>query len=355
MAKQIIISKDSDQTVHIEADHTDLLVEKGVNVAVADGFGIHNAKYDHTHMTIDGHVNVVSDLNYAGISTYGTGDFIEIGADGSVKGPSAVQLHGKDESVVNRGTVNGSDYGVRGDDGGYYVANLGKITSIQGYAVALGGGDDTVVNRGVINGTLETGDGADHIDLRHGTVNGGVMGDDGDDVYVIGKGSFASLYDSDGHDTIMTSLSYTAQPSEGIEDFIATGHRNINLKGDTGNNALAGNDGDNRLSGGAGEDSIGGDKGRDVLTGGADADTFYFYKGDGGDRITDFDSTGIDHDVIDFAKFGHLSFDDLMSMADSHNGNMVFHFGNGDRLVIEGVTPAEIAKEDVQVNGVGFL
>lgn len=355
MIKHIIIDNDTSSTVVVEHNNTEVLVEKGYNIAVADGFGIHDQNHANTHIVVNGHIDIVSEHPYAGISTYGTHDLIQIGADGSVKGPTAIDLHGKGESLVNRGIVNGADYGVSGDDGGYYLANLGKIASIQGYAVALGAGDDTVVNRGVINGTLDTGDGADHIDLRHGSVNGGVFGGDGNDVYFMGKDSAASLFDSAGYDIIRTSVSYVADDSEGIEAFVATGHKNIDLKGDGNNNSLGGNAGNNHLSGLAGEDAIAGGAGHDVLKGGADADTFYFRKGDGADRITDFDVFGADHDVVDFSKFGNLSFDDLMSVASTHKGDTVFDFGHGDRLAIQGVTLDEIGKQHIDVNGSSLL
>jgi Ca2+-binding RTX toxin-like protein len=103
------------------------------------------------------------------------------------------------------------------------------------------------------------------------------------------------------------------------------------LRGGAGNDTINGGGGDDILVGGAGQDTIVGGTGRDrilgdhiadaaaadTLTGGADADTFVFVKAAHSgkststvfgiqpasvtDKITDFDTTGTDHDFIDVA------------------------------------------------------
>jgi len=100
------------------------------------------------------------------------------------------------------------------------------------------------------------------------------------------------------------------------------------LRGGLGNDTINGGGGDDLLIGGAGQDTIVGGTGRDrilgdhindtasadTLTGGADADTFVFMRATQpaatigligtktvatADKITDFDTSGADHDFID--------------------------------------------------------
>ncbi|GHG93164.1 hypothetical protein GCM10010961_25510 [Pseudodonghicola xiamenensis] len=94
------------------------------------------------------------------------------------------------------------------------------------------------------------------------------------------------------------------------------------LNGGTGKDLLKGGTGNDILRGGGGNDRLVGGKGNDVLTGGAGRDSFLFARGDGHDRITDFE-VGRDTIVIgrgatelsdlDFARKGA---DVLISFAD---------------------------------------
>ncbi len=62
-----------------------------------------------------------------------------------------------------------------------------------------------------------------------------------------------------------------------------------NLRGSAAADRLSGDDRDNRLEGAAGHDVLRGRGGDDVLSGGRGADTFVFRRGDGFDRVLDFD------------------------------------------------------------------
>lgn len=64
------------------------------------------------------------------------------------------------------------------------VINLGTITA-ESTAIGGGAGDETVVNRGTINGDVVLGGGNDVFDGRRGEVNGSVSGGAGDDTYIV--------------------------------------------------------------------------------------------------------------------------------------------------------------------------
>ena len=91
------------------------------------------------------------------------------------------------------------------------------------------------------------------------------------------------------------------------------------LVGMEGNDILTGGAGRDRIDGGVGADTITGGVGDDLLEGGAGRDVFVFGRGDGNDRIVDFDPdagdilqiSGYSSYVLDFRDYGaRLTFDD---------------------------------------------
>jgi Ca2+-binding RTX toxin-like protein len=103
-----------------------------------------------------------------------------------------------------------------------------------------------------------------------------------------------------------------------------------NLVGSLHNDTLTGNRFANTLDGG---------KGNDVLTGGAGADIFVFANGSGRDQITDFDTRGYQHDLIDISGLrGISSYRDLVGnhMRDLGRDLMIIA-DDGSRLIIDDV------------------
>lgn len=99
--------------------------------------------------------------------------------------------------------------------------------------------------------------------------------------------------------------------------------------------------GDDIVFGRRGDDTLGGGLGGDMLIGGAGNDAFTFAKGDGRDRIKDFDAFGGDG-FQDHIKF---EVDDIQSMTRSGR-NTVIDFGDGDTLTLLGVRRGDIDQSD---------
>jgi Ca2+-binding RTX toxin-like protein len=115
-------------------------------------------------------------------------------------------------------------------------------------------------------------------------------------------------------------------------EYVGTSGDDLNLYTSFGNDIVRG---------GAGNDSIGGGKGNDILYGGSGDDTFGFFTGYGRDKIMDFDSDGSDGhqdlinaivpDPADITQVGK---------------NTVIDYGNGDVLILVGVTASTIDATD---------
>lgn len=153
---------------------------------------------------------------------------------------------------------------------------------------------------GVGNDTLNGGGGADILiggrgaDLIDGGAGADTMegGADDDLYYVDDIGDVVVEAASAGHDSVITSVSYTLSANvEGMA--MASGAANIDGTGNALDNIINGNDGDNAIDVQAGNDRINAGLGNDTLTGGSGADVFHLRGSLGAgniDTITDFTS-----------------------------------------------------------------
>lgn len=280
----------------------------------------------------------------AGNDTINTGDgasFVEAGAG---------------DDLITGGT--GEDYVLAGD---------GNDT------ISLGAGNDTVwANDG--DDFVEGGAGDDYLgaDVGDDTVDGGdgndtIWGGDGNDSLIGGDGN-DSIGGDAGNDTLIGGEGADRLSAGAGDDVISGDAGNDSLWGGDGNDSLSGGDGDDwvigdadddSLSGGDGADSLWAGTGDDDLTGGAGddlistgagADLVHFSDGDGADTIADFDMTlvsGFTTDQLDVSglhdAFGNLvnAFD--VTVTDDGAGNAVLTFPNGESMVLQGVSPAQVS------------
>ncbi len=122
-----------------------------------------------------------------------------------------------------------------------------------------------------------------------------------------------------------------------IEDLMGS-RFNDGLWADAGDNTLWGHDGDDVLSGRGGNDT---------LIGGAGQDTFIFSKGYSSDRIIDFENDGDTIRLLGFA--GASNFTAARNYASEANGNVIFDFGNDNKLIVENIGLNALADDMVFV------
>jgi Ca2+-binding RTX toxin-like protein len=129
-------------------------------------------------------------------------------------------------------------------------------------------------------------------------------------------------------------------------DVLASGLADDLVYGGNGNDRLRGNAGDDSLYGGNGSDTLRGDRGDDVLWGGRNADIFVFRRGDGNDRIADFEN-GIDR--IDLRDFALASFAALAAVASNRPAGLLIDLDSfgGDTIMVAGLTKAQFDAGDV--------
>jgi parallel beta-helix repeat protein len=175
--------------------------------------------------------------------------------------------------------------------------------------------------------------GAGQDTLQGGGGTDTLQGGSGNDTYIVDHRRDTIIERAgQGSDTVQTSVSYVL--TGGVENGILTGTA-TSLTGNTLANHLTGNRFDNILDGRAGADR---------LTGGGGADTFVFSSRSGRDTITDFDTTGANHDVVDLR--GLLNVQNASDLWDNHirqSGADVLIIGNSaDVLRLEDVALADL-------------
>lgn len=188
--------------------------------------------------------------------------------------------------------------------------------------------------------------------LKGGAGNDRLEGGKGNDVLDGGTGSDWAVFTTRANITVNLTKTGAQKTGEGNDRLISienieTGSGHDKLTGNAGTNHLiagAGNDvliggaGNDRLNGGDGADRLTGGKGNDVLIGGAGADVFVFGRGDGRDRITDF------QDNVDLIRVtGGFDFDDVTIGASGRD--TVIRFG-GTTVILDKVSSWSIGESD---------
>ena len=241
-----------------------------------------------------------------------------------------------------------------------------------------GAEDDDRVLGGADGDTL-TGDGGS--DMVHGgagddSVDGGdghdLMGGGAGDDTVAGDDGNDRLFGGTGADSIVGQTGNDEIDAGAGDDTVRGNNQDDTIRGNAGDDSLDGGSGDDvvrggggadsieggifhdRLGGGAGNDTLRGDggddtlhggAGDDLLTGGDGADDFVIRKGMGHDLVTDF-TDGVDQ--VDVRMLNLQNFGDLQSKYTvvAHQNAVFFDFGDGDTLMLDGVTLPQLAYGD---------
>lgn len=155
------------------------------------------------------------------------------------------------------------------------------------------------------------------------------------------------LYGGSGDDRLWGDNGADRLYGQGGSDRMRGGGGSDRLYGQDGADRLRGDDGSDRLHGGDGSDRLAGGAGADRLHGGAGADRFEFSRGDGRDRVMDFED-GRDALALDGALMGRDEAATVLRLAEQRGDDVVLDFGRGDVLVIEDATIAQI-RGDIDV------
>ncbi|SMX29592.1 Bifunctional hemolysin/adenylate cyclase precursor [Pelagimonas phthalicica] len=282
-------------------------------------------------------------------------------------------------------TIVGRDGTVLSEPGWQHASGLPESLHLIGTSEneALAGtlGEDTLEGHGG-HDVLGAGDGDDF--LSGGSGDDTLLGGDGDDMLMGGSGrnvldggagtdwvsfdgsAMAFYYNSQNGQAYGVaawnewSNVENFQLTDWNDTFVADNTDNVILAGN-GNDRLWGGGGNDELHGGAGNDrltSLGdggqvilnGGTGNDSLQGGYSDDIVIFAPGDGADILRDFTAGGTT-DHIDLTAFGSTfeSFEDVMAAATQVGGDVLFDFGNGDSILIRGVSLSDFTPADFQL------
>jgi Ca2+-binding RTX toxin-like protein len=222
----------------------------------------------------------------------------------------------------------------------YSLAGTSNIETLMltGSAVsATGNAEHNILIGTAGSNALDGGGGGD-------TLQGGA----GNDVYYIRNGGDVIVENAGegAADTVLATVSYTLNANAQVERLAASDANvtsAINLTGNAWSHLIQGNNGVNVLTGGTGADTLMGYGGNDTLFGGSGADTFVFAHGTGQDTIGDFVAGS---DKIDLTAIGFASYQDVINATHDVAGDAVIDLGNGDQVILTGVTSAQLHSGD---------
>lgn len=252
------------------------------------------------------------------------------------------------------GSENDSLYGGTNGDVLYGEAGLDGLWGGSGADILFGGsGDDMLFGQA---GADQLRGEADNDFLDGGINFDELFGGEGNDT-LSGMNGFDSLFGEDGDDFLFGNAGNDQLFGGFGNDDMSGGIGADSLFGGNGGDTLSGNSGSDVLDGGGGVDLIYGNAGNDVLSGGAGSDTlfggqgadsFIFTAGD--DVINDF-SNNIDMLAFDAALWGGamLSPEQVLEHATLVDGSVVFDFGDGNSLTLEGVENLSVLIDDIDV------
>ena len=201
---------------------------------------------------------------------------------------------------------------------------------------------EATVSVDVINDYGETEIGGNGSDVSFG--GGGsdlISGGNGSDILFGGRGSDA-LIGGSGQDLLFGGRG---------SDILQGGDGRDYLFGGQGQDSIDGGNGNDLVFGGRGTDTISGGAGNDILYGGGGVDTFNYNAGDGADQIADFRvsrtrrNSFIEGDQIGLNIEGIDSFEALIGTASQTQGGVLFDFGNGDSLFLQGTQLAALDQD----------
>lgn len=252
--------------------------------------------------------------------------------------------------------------------------SVNASSATDGIWIDTGAGDDRIID-GSGDDTIYAGDGNDEVQGNDGadTIYGGAGNDDiegggGTDLIHGGAGEdFLAGYDVSGLAAHSTSVGSDDGAGDTIfggdgNDEIRGGKGGDSLGGDSGNDSLFGGDDHDTIDGGTGNDTIQGGDGNDTLTGGDGNDTFDFVRGGDDDVVTDFsvtdtDSDGKYDDQLDVSDLRDLEGNPVNAwdviVTDDGSGNALLTFPEGETIVLQGVTPAQMSTA-AQKNAAGI-
>ena len=293
----------------------------------------------------------------------GSNDLFGVGnaSDNRITGNDGNNLliAGAGDDEVNGGKGNDQLFGEAGDD---------ILIGDFGIDYIVGGDGDDAIDGGYGADAIYGGDGDDTLYAGWGFVTDILVGGEGNDI-LWGAAPFASdgdydLMDGGAGDDIYhvdTPADLTFEAAGGGTDtvyaningagyYLYAHTENLVLEGRTpfgvGNeldNSLTGNQESNYLLGGLGNDILEGKAGNDVLFGEGGADTFLFGLRTGGDVIGDFE-VGVDK--IRITRFDFSGFAQVKANMVENGGTTAINLGDGDFIVINGVTNAQLTVAD---------
>ena len=286
---------------------------------------------------------------------------------GTIKGNYGIEHDGSGSQIYNYGDIDGGDYGISSDASGTFIENAkgSEISADVSAIVLIDSGMAEIVNHGILrsdDAAIESS--ASELTVKNtGKIFGDVLLGSGADMFDSRKGSVKGRVEGgDGDDDYYVGASkikIVEAGGGGNDEVYATASHKLaanvealHLLGNKNINA-SGNGAGNWLYGNEGNNVLKGGGGTDYLRGFGGDDTleggtgqdYFVFNRAGVDRITDFADMT---DLVSIVGVTTQADFDALNITQS-SGNTVINFGGGDKIIIEGLLKSDFDFNDIAV------
>jgi Ca2+-binding RTX toxin-like protein len=288
---------------------------------------------------------------------------------GTIRGFFGIEHDGSGSQIYNYGEIDGGDYGISSDASGTLIENA-KGAEISGDLNAIllnSNGTANIVNHGILrsDGAAIESAMAELIIKNTGKIVGDILLGEGEDILDTRKGTVNGRVEGgDGDDDFYVGAAKIkiieqSGAGTGFDEVFATASHKLaanvevlHLLGNKNINAT-GNGAGNLLYGNEGDNVLKGGGGTDYLRGFGGDDTL---EGGNGQDYFVFNRAGVDR-ITDFADMTDLvSIAGVTSQSDFDalnikqvNGDTVINFGGGDKVIIEDLLKSNFTYDDIAV------
>ena len=131
MAKKHVIKDDTTETVSVNHGNGIWILDQGVSVDVAAGWGLHNANNNNVDFVIKGQVGSDGTTS-VGVFDTGRNTRVEVTDTGTVEAWQAFLSNGANMTILNEGYIVGGVSAFDLDGKNFFVRNSGIVTAEAG-------------------------------------------------------------------------------------------------------------------------------------------------------------------------------------------------------------------------------
>ena len=158
-----------------------------------------------------------------------------------------------------------------------------------------------------------------------------------------------TIWTTDNNGKYLSDIGHVSGTSAALESLENSFHQDLNGDGHIGSSTGAGIGPVNIITGTAGNNTITSTAANEVISGNGGNDVFVFGPSFGNDVITDFQASGVNHDVLQFSQNTFSSFAAVLAHAAQVGSDVVITADAADTVTLQNVHLSSLQKNDIHI------